>query len=172
MSITSSEPVRTPTQRSRRWMLITASIAVALSVLLYWIGLSGRHSVLLGVSLLLISAAIPISGVPAVVRFRRLPYQSRDGARREVSTLSWAIYGNRSTLREPAVRRLHSAGVRACRHAGVDLESGPGRERASQVLGEDVVAFLDDPRATPVDASRMRHYLTAFERLDLRKGLA
>ena len=158
-------------QQARRWLIASVVVAISIAALLYWIGLSGRHSVLLVVCLLLVAAVSPIVGVPAWIQFRRLPYQRRDGTRREVSTLSWALYGKNAALREPALRRLHSAGMRACRHAGVDLDSAPGRRRAAAILGPDALAFLDDPRATPVDARRMRHYLTAFERLDLRKGL-
>lgn len=155
----------------RRWLIAGVVVAISIAGLLYWIGLSGRHSVLLAVCLLLVAAGAPIVGVPAWIQFRRLPYHRRDGTRREVSTLSWALYGTNTTLREPALRRLHSAGVRACRHSGVDLESVAGRQRAVETLGTDVLEFLDDPRAQPVDARLMRHYLTAFERLDLRKGL-
>src|SRR5699024_9741798 len=126
---------------------------------------------MLWVCLLLAAAFLPLTEVPTWVRFPRLPYARRDGIRREVSTLSWALYGQGSSLRPPAVRRLHSAGLRACRHAGIDPASAVGRARAREVLGEETLAFLDDPEAQSVDAHRLRQPLSAFERLDLRKEM-
>lgn len=154
--------------RVRRWVIILAIGAVALFAFALWLGVSAAHSALLGVGVLLIAAFVPLAGVPGWVRFQRLPYHRRDGTRREVSTLSWALYGNAATLREPAVRRLHEAGTRACQHAGLDLATTTGRARAAKLLGEATLAFLDEPFARPVDAHRMRAYLTAFNRLDLR----
>lgn len=155
----------------RRWVLTALAVVAGVAALLFWLGLSGRYTVLLAVSLLLVVALIPTIGVPGRVGFARLPYQRRDGARREVSSLSWMLYGDQTTLRGPAVHRLHAAGRRACGHAGIDLDSAAGRRHAAEVLGAEVLAFLDDPTAVPVDARRMGRYLTAFERLDLRKGL-
>lgn len=158
------------TRKIRRWTVAMVLLAAATSAFFLWMGLHAQYAAMLGVSLLLVAAVVPIAGVPATIQFRRLPYASRDGTRREVSTLTWSLYGNRSTLREPAVRRLHQAGIRACRHAGLDLGSPDGRSRAHDLLGSRTLAFLDDPQTEPVDADRMRAHLTAFERLDLRKG--
>src|SRR5690625_4537140 len=156
--------------RGRRWVIVLAIGAVALFASAVWLGVSVAHSALLGVCVLLVAAFVPLTGVPGWVRFRRLPYHRRDGARREVSTLSWALYGNVATLREPAVRRLHDAGTRACHHAGIDLTTTAGRAQAADLLGEATLAFLDEPLARPIDAHRMRAHLTAFNRLDLRKA--
>lgn len=172
MTPSAGTPLRREPQdrRLRRWTIALLLASAALTSLAIWLGLSVRHSVLLGVCVLLVVAFLPLTGVPAWVRFRRLPYQRRDGARREVSTLSWALYGNHATLREPAVRRLHEAGTRACQHAGLDLVTATGRSHAVEVLGPATLAFLDDPLAHPVDADRMRAHLTAFDRLDLRNA--
>lgn len=155
---------------ARRWWIWTATGALALVVLAWWLGLAIPHALLLGLCLALVSACARATGIPTWVRFPRLPYNRRDGARRDVSTLSWSLYGQGRNLNERALGRLHRAGLQACRHAGIDLDSATDRDHLADLLGEPALQFLVDPGAEPVDARRMSQLLNAFERLDLRKG--
>lgn len=153
----------------RRWIWMTAA-CLAIAALTWWLGLSLSHVALLVLSLALIFVCTQAAGLPSSSHFPRLPYNRRDGTRRDVSSLSWSLYGNDRALNDPAVRRLWTVGQRACHHAGIDFGSAAGRGRAEELLGPSALAFLDDPDATAVDARGMSEYLTAFERLDLRKG--
>lgn len=161
---------RSRARRSRRYLVLAPLCALAIGLVAYWIGLSAVHTVLLVICLLLIASASPITGVPVWMQFRRLPYDRKDGARREVSNLSWALYGDRRTLARPAVVRVHRSGVRACAHAGIDLDTGHGRERARDELGADALDFLTDPLARPLTAGHLSTLLSAFEKLDLTRA--
>lgn len=167
-----SDSTRTPDAGvlGRRWWVWATAVSVGVAVLTWWLGLGLAHAVLLAPAIALAFACIQVAGLPSTSRFPRLPYNRRDGTRRDVSSLSWSLYGNDRSLNDPAVRRLWTAGQRSCQHAGLDLDTPAGRDRAGELLGDSAIAFLDDPDSVPVDARQMSHYLTAFERLDLRKG--
>ncbi|HLS13289.1 MAG TPA: hypothetical protein VK095_02130 [Beutenbergiaceae bacterium] len=156
--------------KARRWWIWTAVGTAGLIAGAWWLGVAPGYAVLLGLCLALVSACARAADVPSWVRFPRLPYNRRDGARRDVSTLSWSLYGQGRNLNERALLRLHRAGVAACRHAGVDLDDDEGRARAADLLGTQTADFLLDPAAAAVDARRMSHLLDDFEQLDLRKG--
>lgn len=158
------------TAEARRWWIWTAVGTAGLIAGAWWLGVAPAYAVMLGLCLALVSACARVAGIPSWVRFPRLPYNRRDGARRDVSTLSWSLYGQGRNLNERALLRLHRAGVGACRHAGIDLDGADGQALAADLLGTETARFLRDPATAAVDARRMSHLLDDFEQLDLRKG--
>lgn len=158
-------------RRSRRYLILAPLSAIGVALVAYWLGVSPRHAVLMCLGLVLVGVCAAMTGIPSWLRFPLLPYNRQDGARREVSNLTWSLYGDHGGLARPAVRRLHSAAMRAAHHAGIDLESTSGRARAQSALGTPLLAFLDDPFREPVGAAELSSYLSAIEKLTTKESV-
>ncbi|MBK5248423.1 MAG: hypothetical protein JJE50_03165 [Actinomycetales bacterium] len=154
-------------RRSRIWVRVSI---VVVPMVVYLAGAGLAHA--LAVTLVWAGTAIVMMSLPLGDRvlWPRLPYGRHDGARREVSSLSWTLYG-RGQVTPFGQRRLREVALAAFDHAGVDLATAQGRSHAEQLLGRRLLLFLLDPRSAPApDARAVQRCVAALETLDLRKG--
>lgn len=102
-----------------------------------------------------------------------------DGSRRDVSRLSWSLFGRDGAVSEAAVRRLRQDALRRLARVGVVLPAGfpaapgsgrpgnpPGAEdRARALLGEPVWQVLTAPGGRLPDLADVERCVDAIERL-------
>ncbi|UFU05549.1 hypothetical protein [Ruania halotolerans] len=131
-----SAPAR---HRHRAWYPYLG--AAALGILAWAVGLSVPHATLLT------GAAVALTLVTSVLGFGDrstwpvLPYGRRDGARRDVSGLTWTMLNRGGGLSEAGARRLHLALTESLRLEGTGATSA----RASDLFGPHVARWLAEP---------------------------
>lgn len=152
----------------KRWVTLTSVAVVLAAVFAFSWGATVRHTALVIACVLLAAVAFQFAGNGVELRFPTLPYTRRDGARRDVSNLSWSLYGDDRAVRPHAVIRVHDAAMRACHFAGLEVDTSDGQANARRVLGDDAVNFLIDPRSRPTSTQRLTELLKVFEQLELR----
>lgn len=148
----------------RRWWA-AAGASAGISLLLLLIGSDLPHALLGG---LLVIFAVIVAAHLALgqkVALPRLPFDRRDGARTEVSSLSWALYGNEGVTAQ-AARQLRGICRDGLTEAGIDVGTATGRERAAALLGEPMTSFIVDPDAPAPDIRSVRTAVTALENLE------
>jgi hypothetical protein len=147
-----------------RW-LAAGGCGVLIAALLAVIGIDLPHAVI-GGTLWMVGVVVVVHlGTGQRVSLPRLPFDRRDGARTEVSSLSWSLYGS-DGISTDAQRHLRKVCLTALDEAGIDLATDTGRERAAALLGSPSTAFLVDGTAPPPDARAVRATVIALEKLE------
>lgn len=147
-----------------RW-LAAAGAGVLIAALLGVIGIDLPHAVLAGVLWLVGVVVVIHLDAGQRVALPRLPFDRRDGARTEVSSLSWSLYGPDGISPE-AQHHLRRVCRTALDEAGIDIGTDTGRERATALLGSPITAFLVDDTAPPPDVHAVRATVIALENLE------
>ncbi|WP_156252403.1 hypothetical protein [Pseudactinotalea terrae] len=147
-----------------RWWAV-AGTGVGIVGILALIGSDLPHA-LLGGLLWLIGVLVVIHlGVGQRVSLPRLPFDRRDGARTEVASLSWALYGNEGVTPQ-AARQLRHLCRDGLAEAGIDVDTPTGRARAAELLGDPLTAFVVDPDSPPPPVKAVRTAVHALENLE------
>lgn len=149
--------------RARWWAV--AGIAVGIAVIMVLIGSDLPHAVLGGMLLVVAVIVVVNLGLGQRVSLPRLPFDRRDGARTEVSALSWALYGTEGVSTQ-AARTLRQVCRDGLTEAGIDVETPSGVGRSTELLGEPLTTFLVDPEAPPPDVRVVRAAVLALEKLE------
>ena len=158
-----------PRRVRRRWMWVTVS-AVVVPVAVFAAGADLAHALLAGLAGAVVVVVLRSMPLGEHVMFPRLPFAAHEGARRDVSSLSWTLYG-RGGMTVSGQRRLRRVALDALDHAGIDVTTAPGRAEAERLLGRGLLTFLLDPDPSrPPDARTVERCVAALETLDLRKG--
>lgn len=148
----------------KRWAL-TALGGCALAGILVALGFRLVHALIGAAVGVLVVAVLAQLDHGEHVALPKLPYERRDGARTEVSSLSWSLTG-RTGVTLPAQRRLRQACVQSLREQGVDVETPAGRDQARTLLGQGVVEFVLDPDAPPPDIRTIQRTLDRLESME------
>ena len=148
----------------RRWILVGA-IGLVIAVLLVVIGFDVPHGVLGGLVWVIGILLLVNLDLGQRVALPRLPFGRRDGARTEVSSLSWSLYGTEG-ITYHGQQHLRRVCTNALTEAGVDLDAPDGPERARALLGPRITDFLLDPESLPPDVHTVRATVLILEKLE------
>jgi hypothetical protein len=150
-------------RRAVRWWTLVAAVVVSGVVVL--MGFDVAHGLVAGLTLALVVLLVAHLDLGERVELPRLPYDNRDGARSEVSSISWSLLGRDGVTAEGQqhLRRLVRASLT---EAGVDVDTAPGRVRAEELLGTDAVRLATDPAASAPSAGRVQSLVTTLESLE------
>lgn len=146
--------------------LTAATLLVATGVALAYLGLDLPHTIALTVALLIVlvlSRRIDAGHDP---QHHALPDTNRDGARRDLSDLTWAMHGSHGRVSERAHQRVRALAATALADEGIDLHStDPAQVRAAAArLGTQVhQQMTSDPR--PPTMKVLRSWVSAIEHL-------
>lgn len=146
-----------------RAMWLPGLIALALLGLGLLIGLDLVHCLLLSAACLAIGALPPAGAAGIRSPWPPLPYGRRDGARRDVSTLTWTLMSREGGLSSKGRQRVHAVLHEALRLQGIDPDTTAGARRAESLLGREVAAWLADPGSRPLDPVQLSTALSALE---------
>jgi hypothetical protein len=149
--------------RGRWWGV--AGVAVGIAVILVLIGSDLPHAVLGGLLWVVGVIVVVNLGLGQRVSLPRLPFDRRDGARTEVSSLSWALYGSDGVSTQ-AARMLRQVCRDGLTEAGIDVGTATGVSRSTELLGAPLTAFLIDPDAPPPDVRVVRAAVLTLEKLE------
>jgi len=148
----------------RRWSPLLVAIAGPALALL--IGTDLPHALLIGGTLAaatLVVRALPFGSRAA---WPVLPYGRRDGARRDVSSLTWTMIDRGGAISSTGERRLRTVLSDALELRGLDLTTPRGREQAETVVGADVARWLTDPEAHAPDPRAVRRIIARVQHAD------
>lgn len=149
--------------RARWWGAGAAGVVVV--VLLVVVGIDPAHAVLGGLVWMVGIVVLVNLGLGQRVALPRLPFDRRDGARTDVSSLSWALY-RADGVTPYAQRRIREVYRTGLADAGIDVDTPLGAERAAAILGQQVTTFVTDPHAPPPDVHAVRTAVIALEKLE------
>jgi hypothetical protein len=156
--------------RRRRWWVWPAVVGIGGPVLAFTIGLDVAHSLMIGLAVALVVAGSRVIGLGDQAVWPRLPFGRRDGARRDVSSLSWSLYGQQHELTGSGRRRLRRVCLDTLELAGMSLDTPEGIRAVQDLLGRPVTAFLIDPDQPAPDLRGVQRTLTALTAVPLRKA--
>ncbi|RXR24860.1 hypothetical protein EQW78_06955 [Oerskovia turbata] len=147
-------------------ILTPATLLLATGITLAYLGLDLPHTIALTVTLLIalvLSRRIDTGHDP---QHHALPDTNRDGARRDLSDLTWAMHGSHGRVSERAHQRVRALAATALADEGIDLHSAdPAQVRAAAArLGTKVhQQMTSDPR--PPTMKVLRSWVSAIEHL-------
>lgn len=147
-----------------RWGLV-AAVGAAIAGVLLVIGVHPAHAVLGGLLWLVVALVLVHMAIGQRVALPRLPFESRSGARTEVSSLSWSLYGVGGMTVE-GQRHLERVLRLVLTEHGIEVSTTAGAERAGALLGRDAVGLLTDPSAPPPTPRTVRTIVLALEKLE------
>lgn len=148
----------------RRWGALAG--AVAATVLALLVGTDLAHALLIGSALAaaaLVTRALPLGSRAS---WPVLPYGRRDGARRDVSSLTWTMIDRNGVISSTGEARLRTVLTSALELRGVDLAAPSGRAQAATVVGDQVARWLTDTDAPTPDPRTVRRVLTGMLQTD------
>jgi len=146
-----------------RALWLPGIIALVLLGLGLLIGLDLAHSLLLGVACLAVGVLPSLGAAGIRSPWPSLPYGRRDGARRDVSTLTWTLMSREGRLSSKGRQRVLTVVQDALRQRGIDTGTVAGAARAESLLGREVTGWLADPDSRPLDPARLSAALAALE---------
>ncbi|GII99121.1 hypothetical protein CLV28_1762 [Sediminihabitans luteus] len=154
-----SDRVRT----TRRFAVGATLAAVAAAVL----GIEPLH--VLALLALIVSAAALWNTAPddSPVELPATPGWSRDGTRRDVSQLAWAVHGRDRRVGERVIRRLRDLATTTLATHGVDLADPTQADRARALLGPSAHDALTDTTRMPTPRTAAA-VMTTLEQLAAR----
>lgn len=149
------------------WAFALACFGVGLLI-----GLDVLHCLLLSAACLAVGALPPAGSAGIRSPWPALPYGRRDGARRDVSTLTWTLMNREGQFSSKGTLRVRAVLLEALRLRGIDPATTSGAARTAQLLGEDVAQWLAPPDQaqphqappdqSPPDPDRLAEALTAL----------
>lgn len=153
---------------ARRWSPLLAAVAGPGLALL--VGTDLPHALLIGGTLA--TATLVVRALPFGSRatWPVLPYGRRDGARRDVSSLTWTMIDRSGQISSTGEQRLRAVLTAALELRGTDVTTTAGRERASTLVGADVARWLTDPEAPAPDPRAVRRIIARVQETDHTKG--
>ena len=164
------------TRHRDRRPLLSAVLAAFLSTLT---GLRLSDAVLVGCLTLVIVTVVTVRDAGASVRWPPALPEEVAGSRREVSALTWSLFGRKGRVTEVAVRRLRADATRRLARGGVVIAGGISastptsllvdddvRERARAELGEHAWKLLTDPGGWMPSLADIAHCVDVVENLE------
>lgn len=126
-----------------RWRLAGgALLAMLIGFVAWFFGLDAEHAAGLGAIVLAGAACAIMLGEQAVVDWPSDPVVPRDGARREVSQLGWALHARGGGVAPEAVRRLRAVTAQTLELHGLDLDTPADAAEITRLLGQDTLRLL------------------------------
>ncbi|MFF3063680.1 hypothetical protein ACFVQ3_03905 [Oerskovia sp. NPDC057915] len=147
-------------------ILTPATLLVATGITLAYLGLDLPHAIALTVALLIALVLARRTDAGHDPQHHALPDTNRDGARRDLSDLTWAMHGSHGRVSERAHQRVRALAATALAGEGIDLRStDPDQVRAASArLGEQVHRQMTSDLRPPT-MKVLRSWVGAIENL-------
>ncbi|MFF1878837.1 hypothetical protein [Leifsonia sp. NPDC058230] len=126
----------------RRRLLWCVVLGLAAGAVTWFFGVDIGHAVGFGAVAVAASACLSLVGDQARVDWLPGPAMPRDGARRDVVQLGWALHTRGGGVSPEAVRRLRTVAAQVLELHGLDLDDPSHRPAVERVLGADFVATI------------------------------
>lgn len=152
--------LRPPYRRRMIWCLVLALVVGGAS---WYLGVDVAHAFGIGGVVFAATACLSMVGDQAGVERAPDPLVQRDGSRRDVVQLGWALHTRRGTVAPEAVRRLRTLTAQALELHGLDLDAPGDRAEIERVLGADVLRII---RRGSSELPRRATYASVLDRLD------
>ncbi|GAA2100235.1 hypothetical protein GCM10009841_14740 [Microlunatus panaciterrae] len=154
-------------QRIRRtrvvWVVV---LSVLVPVAAFVVGVNWVQCLLLGTATATVGGLLALLPAGEDVPWEPPDDQIADGARREVTRLSWTLGGHENRVGEAPLRRLRELAVTRLAARGVQVDDPAGRETAARLLGDQVWAVLTAETGPPPRFDTFVRCVDALERLD------
>ncbi|GAA1444512.1 hypothetical protein GCM10009617_21570 [Leifsonia poae] len=152
--------MRPPYRRRMIWCLVLALVVGGAS---WYLGVDVAHAFGIGGVIFAATACLSMVGDQAGVERAPEPLVQRDGSRRDVVQLGWALHTRRGTVAPEAVRRLRTLTAQALELHGLELDAPGDRAEIERVLGADVLRII---RRGSSELPRRATYASVLDRLD------
>ncbi|MGJ4843738.1 hypothetical protein [Leifsonia sp. Le1] len=164
-------PARAPSRRllfsaGFRWRIAGCILLAAVAGFVAWFfGLDPEHAIGLAAIILAAGACATVLGEQAGVGWLPDPVLPRDGARRDVSQLGWALHTRGGGVAPEAVRRLRSVTASALELHGLDLDNPADAPEIARLLGPDTVRLLRRGTAESPKPATFEAIVTSLARI-------
>lgn len=148
---------------STLWWAPVGGVVVAGGLFAMRFGLP--HSLIAGLAVAIAILALPQMFAGERLELPAVPFDSRDGARREVSSLTWSLLARTGVSTQARLQLQRLAGATLA-DAGVDPSTPDGARQARQILGASADDFRRNPHDAPLDARGAGAILTTLEKLE------
>jgi hypothetical protein len=119
-----------------------ATLGLVVGGAAWFFGVDVAHAVGFGAVAVAASACVTLIGDQPRVDWAPEPAMPRDGARREVVQLGWALHTRGGGVAPEAVRRLRSLTAQVLELHGLDLDDPSHGQAVERVLGGDVLRII------------------------------
>ncbi|MET1006676.1 MAG: hypothetical protein ABWX96_14090 [Propionibacteriaceae bacterium] len=160
----------TERRRRRRVVIWTVLVALALAGVSWAVGVPVIQSLLLATGVTMVGAiALAVSGLDDEILLPPLDETGRnEGARREVSRLSWVMAGQDNRVGDIPYRRLRAIAANRLALRGIDVTEEAGQRAAGELLGQPGYTLLvAEATRTPTQRA-FQASIALLERLDER----
>lgn len=143
-------------------LAVYVAIEAAVAVLLHLAaGTDLAHTLMAFVAAVAVTVFVVGQPEPRSPRWPRTEVSVKDGARDDVSTLSWTMLSKDDAVSPRAVRAVRATATTRLRLHGVDLDDPDHSPAARELLGDETYAFVEGA----VDKPTLPHLLRAIDRL-------
>jgi hypothetical protein len=108
----------------------------------WFFGMDVAHAVGLGAVAVAATMCVSLIGDQPRVDWAPEPAMPRDGARRDVVQLGWALHTRGGGVAPEAVRRLRALAAQVLELHGMELDDPSQRQAAERVLGTDLLVMI------------------------------
>lgn len=145
------------------WVIV---FTVIMPIAAYIIGVNWMQSLLVAAGTATIGILIAVLPLGEDITWEKRNDATADGARREVSRLSWTLGGHDNRVGDAPARRLRILAARRLARRGIDLRTQEGMAAAIDLLGKGVMAVLTTEVGPPPRYDDFVRCVTAIERLE------
>ncbi|WP_431277043.1 hypothetical protein [Leifsonia poae] len=149
----------------RRRLVGCILLGLLVGVAAWFFGVDLGHAIGLGAVALAASACVSLIGDQPRVDWAPDPAMPRDGARRDVVQLGWALHTRGGAVAPEAVRRLRTLAAQVLDLHGLDLDDPAHRPAIEAVLGGDLLRILRRGTAESPKLGTYRAALVTLERV-------
>jgi hypothetical protein len=150
----------------RRARLIFSAVLAAAGFGVAWlIGMDYWHGA--AIAVLVLAAGVAWISVPehADVSLTEEPYEQREGVRREVIDLSWALRRQRGGIRDTAFRRVRALAAALLAERGLDLDDPADGAHIQRAIGAYAYSVLARRPGRFASLASVRRCLDALDAL-------
>lgn len=140
------------------YVAIEAAVA---AMLLLAAGTDLAHTLMAFLAAVAVTVFVVGQPEPRSPRWPRSEVSVKDGARDDVSTLSWTLLSKDDAVSPRAVRAVRATASTRLRLLGVDLDDPADAPAARRLLGDETYAFV----GSSLDKPTLPHLLRAIDRL-------
>ena len=152
-----------PAYRGR--LVLSFLIGAVVGIVVWFSGMDTPHAVGLAAIVAAGGSCLAMLGERPPVQWPDDPIMPREGARRDVAQLGWAVQTRGGTVTPEAVRHLRSVTAQTLALHGIDLDDPAHRPAVERVLGADVAAIVRRGSAEAPRTAVYESVITLLERV-------
>ncbi len=151
--------------RLTRRLAVCVALGAAVGLVTWLAGMDAGHALGLAGAVAAVGCCVAMLGDRGAVAWPPEPPTPREGLRRDVAQLGWAVQTRRGIAAPEAVRRLRSVAGQALALHGHDLDDPAQRPAVEAMLGADGMAILRRGGAETPRTGVFEAILARLERL-------